>query len=113
LAPAIRGEALPDSTRPIYSIRNAFGKHNDCVVIEDTKLARFYPEKQGRAPQEVVFDLAADPEERDFTGPPFGSKRPLLLEAAGSHGVIYPADFAAPDEELKGKLQDIGYLGDD
>lgn len=113
LVPAILGEPFTQSNRPIYSVRDAFEYHNDCVVIGDRKYTRYFSAISDRVVHEIITDHALDPDERVVVGYEFGDEKHLILRAAKTHGVRYPAVFEEPEEELKSKLQDIGYLGDE
>ena len=113
LLPSIRDGATGSPTRAIYSIRSAFGHHNDCIVVADKKQMRYFPKEKGPNVRQVTFDLASDPNERKGTWAGAGTHADLLTETAGTHGVVFPKVFEAPDEELESKLQDIGYLGDE
>jgi len=113
LLPSIRGESTGDTKRAIYSIRSAFGQHSDCIVVNERKLMRYFPQNKAQPVRKLTFDLKTDPKERNDTGARFGRHASLLLETAGTHGVVFPKVFEAPDEELESKLQDIGYLGDE
>ncbi len=113
LFPAIQGlETLPNN-RSIYSVRNAFGQHNEALVIRGKKYMRYFDKETNGVRSEVVFDLANDPKELSIASKWFGSKGKRLNEASRTNGIEFPKVFEAPDEELKSKLQDIGYLGDD
>ena len=113
LLPSIQGGATQSPMRAIYSIRSAFGKHNDCIVVDEKKLMRYFPEKESQSIRKLTFDLTSDPNERNGKWSEFGKHADLLSETAGTHGVVFPKVFEAPDEELESKLMDIGYLGDE
>jgi len=113
LLPAIRGEEFDLGARPIYSIRDAFGHHNDCVVLDDKKYMRYFHDDSDRLLHEVVLDLARDPDERLVIDYQLGSAERMVQRAARSQGVEFEAVYEEPDEELKSQLQDLGYLGEE
>jgi len=111
LRPAIvSGDVAGLEHRPVYSLQSAFGRHNDCVVLEERKLFRHVLPGTGQVAR-FVYDLALDPAERAPIGNTFGADGALLVEAAGTHGLSFENDpVTLPEEELQ-HLRNLGYMG--
>lgn len=110
LVPAIRGDSI--EARPIYSLQSAFGRRNDCVVVEGKKLFRHIDPASGDV-LKLVYDLSADAEERAPIGSTFGEDGQLLQEAAGTGALHFEKRFVEPTAEDLENLRALGYLGED
>lgn len=112
LLPGIRGEPIPGEGRPLYARHSAFGHKSDALVFQGRKYMRFFNIVTDDVTVQRVFDLRRDPHETHSLGDDFGQAKPLLLEAAGTHGLSYPARFDedALDPVAKEALEALGYL---
>ncbi len=107
LLPALRGERL--GARALYARNSAFGRLEDCLVHGDRKCMRYLDPQGGGLLRRRAFDLSADPRETRGRGGDCGADEALLLEAAGTHGLAFPATFEPAEDEILRALNDLGY----
>ena len=114
LLPWIRGAGDDQARRPLesplYSVVSAFGNRSDCLVVGERKFLRHFDPRDRSITARQVFDLAGDPDETRSLGSEFEAAARLLEEAAGSHGLEFTARVDEMDDELRDKLQALGYL---
>ena len=111
LMAAVRGEPYDGHARTLYARNSAFGRREDCIVRGGEKYLRYELVQRKRVAVERRFDLEADPRETHDLGQD-RELESLLLEAAGTNGMAFPAVLEQPSAATQGQLQKLGYGGD-
>jgi len=111
----IRGEEPSKELleRPTYTLMNAFGKSNDCMVFRGKKLVRHRDVASGEVAARWIFDLEQDPRELIIQGTEFGAAEPLLESLAGPGELSFEKHFGEQSAKLIEGLQGLGYIGDE
>ena len=109
----LRGEsALP--ARPLYARNSTNQRLEEALLVGTRKVVRYERLRVGgeELQRSACFDLATDP--RELTPASCASEElEALLRAAAEAGRIYPATFAAPSQDTRDQLEDLGYGGAD
>ena len=106
---ALRGEPYDGAARALYARNSAFGRFEEALVHARKKLLRLRLPASGQ----YAFDLAADPREARPLRRELVEQERLLDAAADPHGLVFPARFELPDDELQEDLRRLGYSGGD
>jgi len=104
---AIRGEPYDGAGRALYARNSAFSRVEEAVVHDGLKFVRYTLP----APARSLFDLRADPRETKRLERDLSGEEQLLDRTADPHGVVFPARFEPPGQELLDQLQGLGYGG--
>jgi len=108
---AIRGATYDGRARSLYARNSTGGRIEEGLVHAQQKLLRYVEPVDGSVIARRLFDLGADPREVKPLRQDPTPVEALLLEAAGTHGLSFPARFEELGPELRDKLDDMGYGG--
>jgi arylsulfatase A-like enzyme len=108
--PAVHGDKVAVSDRPIYARHSAFGYWNDAVVLGQKKYIRFFDVRSGEVTVRRVFDLKNDPDETKSLDVNQAVIDRMFVEPAGIHGFAFDNRYEELEAEALEQLRALGYL---